>query len=99
MRYIAPLTFLFTLSINYSNCWSINSGDVQLALVLLLSCFLPMSYFWSIDQILAAGSLPLDFDWSSRKSVVISFASAAFVSQVAWIYWFAVTGKSSILVV
>ena len=91
MRYTAPLVFLFTLSINYSNCWSLNSGDVQLVLVLLLSCFLPMSSFWSLDQILAAGSLPLNFDWVSRKSIVVSIASAAFVLQVILIYWMAVS--------
>jgi len=93
-RCVAPLVFLFTLSINYSNCLSFNSGDVQLVLVLLLSCFLPISSFWSVDQVLAAGSLPVDFKWNSRKTIVVSLASAGFVSQIVWIYWLAVSGKS-----
>ena len=90
---ISKILLLFTLSLHNSNPHIINTGDLQLATVLLWACLLPVGQAWSLDQLLRPPEAN-PADQGITQDPDFRWAKLGYVAQIVMVYWMAASHKS-----
>lgn len=86
-RIVTMVSWVFLISLHVRNPLILNSGDLLLGMLLLLSIFLPLGARYSFDS--ALNTKPREV-----PTRIVSFATAAILLQVISLYWFSVLLKS-----
>lgn len=80
-RAATALAFLLTVSLHHRNPAILQAGDVLLRMSLFWGLFLPWGDAWSLDARRRRGTAP-------RGTWIASAGTAAFLLQLAFVYWF-----------
>jgi predicted DCC family thiol-disulfide oxidoreductase YuxK len=93
--------WILTVSLEGSNGLINNTGDHQLALMLLWGCFLPLGERWSLDTLLSPATATAFASGQSspaehHRQPSIRLAECGFIIQIAMLYWLAASHKDVI---
>ena len=86
-RFVTPIVWFLTISLNSRNWLLMQGGDYILCLLLFWSMFLPLGARYSIDHL----RNPRQFQ---ESSVIFSGGTVAALLQICFVYWFSVALKS-----
>ena len=81
------LSWILLVSLHNRNPMVLNSGDVELRLLLFWAIFLPLGAYYSVDS-------ALDTNFQLLPKRTISLCTLALTMQVCFVYWFAWLHKS-----
>jgi len=81
-------SWLLLVSVQMRNPVVLQGGDVLFRMILFWSLFLPLGACYSVDSAMAKEPLP-------KNKTVFSVATAAFILQIAFVYWFTAYLKMS----
>ena len=87
-RFVAPVVWFLTISLNSRNWLLMQGGDYILCLLLFWSMFLPLGARYSIDHL----RKPHQFQ---ESNLIFSGGTVAALLQICFIYWFSVALKST----
>lgn len=87
-RFVTPVVWLMTISLNSRNWLLMQGGDYILCLLLFWSMFLPLGARYSIDHL----RKPHQFQ---ESNLIFSGGTVAALLQICFIYWFSVALKST----
>jgi hypothetical protein len=86
-RFVTPIVWFLTISLNSRNWLLMQGGDYILCLLLFWSMFLPLGARYSIDHL----RNPRQFQ---ESNVIFSGGTVAALLQICFVYWFSVALKS-----
>ena len=86
-RFVTPVVWFLTISLNSRNWLVMQGGDYLLCLLLFWSMFLPLGARYSIDRL----RKPHQFH---ESNLVFSGGTVAALLQICFVYWFSVALKS-----
>ena len=87
-RFVTPVVWFLTISVNSRNSLLMQGGDYLLCLLLFWGMFLPLGARYSIDHL----RNPHRFQ---ESNVIFSGGTVAALLQICFVYWFSVALKSS----
>ena len=85
-RFVTPIVWFLTVSVNSRNSLLMQGGDYLLCLLLFWGMFLPLGARYSIDHL----RNPHQFQ---ESNVIFSGGTVAALLQICFVYWFSVTLK------
>ncbi len=86
-RFVTPIVWFLTISLNSRNWLLMQGGDYILCLLLFWSMFLPLGARYSIDHL----RNPRQFQ---ESNLIFSGGTVAALLQICFVYWFSVALKS-----
>ncbi|MBI1373402.1 MAG: hypothetical protein GC159_11790 [Phycisphaera sp.] len=92
-RVVTAVSWVLLVSLQNRNAVILDGGDVMLRMVLFWSMFLPLGARWSIDAMLNPPRAAARRTDAERPNHLATFATAAYIFQVGFIYCFAAVHK------
>ncbi|MGK7885679.1 MAG: HTTM domain-containing protein [Crocosphaera sp.] len=83
-RLATLFSWILLLSLHNRNWMLLNSGDIELRMLLFWAMFLPLGAAYSVDSALNTSRKS-----SNRNQQIFSTATVALILQICFIYWFA----------